>query len=219
MLVELHSRPRPSVLPTPKGSYTIPTYDAEAMGIEVELLIDWYLPRTGQKYPASERLTFLAQWKPLFAEMTALQPTWVLRDYHSPNLIWLSEREGIEKVGLIDFQDAMMGPPAYDVASLLQDARVTMPEALELQGLSRYAAGRKLREPSFDMAAFARAYAIMGAQRNTKILGIFARLNDRDGKPGYLKHIPRIHAYLQRSLAHPALSPLKRWYEQRVPAP
>ncbi len=218
-LVELHARPRPAQLATPKGPYTIPPYDMDAMAIEVELLIDWYLPRTGQRFPASERQTFLDLWKPLFNEVIRGPQTWVLRDYHSPNLIWLESREGIEKVGIIDFQDAMMGSPAYDVASLLQDARVTVPEALELQGLSRYAKGRKSADPAFDMAAFARSYAIMSAQRATKILGIFARLNDRDGKPGYLKHIPRLYSYLQRSLAHPALSDLKRWYDQRLPPP
>ncbi len=219
VLALIHSRPRPATLATPKGPYTLPSYDRDALTIEIELLLDWYLPRSQSRIPASEKHVFLQYWSKLFAEVEAAPKTWVLRDFHSPNLIWLPEREGVEKIGLIDFQDAMMGPAAYDVASLLQDARVTVPEALELQLLSRYATQRKKDDPSFDMAAFARLYAIMGAQRATKILGIFARLDQRDGKPGYLKHLPRIYAYLQRCLAHPALAEVKRWVDARVPKP
>ncbi|QCK88682.1 tRNA (adenosine(37)-N6)-threonylcarbamoyltransferase complex ATPase subunit type 1 TsaE [Phreatobacter aquaticus] len=219
VLALIHSRPRPATLATPKGPYTLPAYDREALTIEIELLLDWYIPRAQTRIPASEKHVFLQHWAALFAEVEAAPKTWVLRDFHSPNLIWLSEREGVEKIGVIDFQDAMMGPAAYDVASLLQDARVTVPEALELQLLSRYATQRKKDDPSFDMAAFARLYAIMGAQRATKILGIFARLDQRDGKPAYLKHLPRIYAYLQRCLAHPALAEVKRWVDARVPKP
>ena len=109
-----------------------------------------------------------------------------------------------------------MGPAAYDVASLLQDARVDVPETLEVALLSRYARAR-LYDQRFDAAAFARLYATLAAQRATKILGIFARLNRRDGKPQYLRHIPRILRYLQRSLAHPDLAPLKAWYAANLP--
>ena len=111
----------------------------------------------------------------------------------------------------------MLGSPAYDVASLLQDARVTVPPDLELKLIGLYARERRAADPQFDVAAFARAYAIMGAQRATKILGIFARLDRRDGKPHYLKHLPRIEAYLTRNLAHPALAKLKGWYETYLP--
>jgi aminoglycoside/choline kinase family phosphotransferase len=121
------------------------------------------------------------------------------------------------RVGLIDFQDAVLGPPAYDVASLLQDARVTVTADLELKLIGFYARERKAADPAFDVSAFARAYAIMGAQRATKILGIFARLDRRDGKPHYLKHLPRIEAYLARNLAHPALAKLRAWYETYLP--
>ncbi|MGL4285880.1 MAG: tRNA (adenosine(37)-N6)-threonylcarbamoyltransferase complex ATPase subunit type 1 TsaE [Phreatobacter sp.] len=219
VLAHLHSRPRPDTLGTPKGPYTLPPYDRDALTAEVELLLDWYLPMNQARIPASEKYVFLKHWADLFAEVERAPKTWTLRDYHSPNLIWLAGRDGIEKVGLIDFQDAVLGPAAYDVASLLQDARVTVPETLELQLLSRYATARKAADPSFDMPAFARLYAIMGAQRATKILGIFARLDKRDGKPQYLKHIPRIWAYLHRCLAHPALAQVKRWVDDRVPKP
>ena len=110
-----------------------------------------------------------------------------------------------------------MGSPAYDVASLLQDARVTVPDELELKLLSHYARLRRANDPAFDMAQFARAYAIMAAQRATKILGIFARLNKRDRKPQYLAHIPRVQRYLAKSLLHPALADLKTWYDGQLP--
>ncbi|MFN3852895.1 MAG: tRNA (adenosine(37)-N6)-threonylcarbamoyltransferase complex ATPase subunit type 1 TsaE [Phreatobacter sp.] len=219
VLALIHARPRPATLASPRGPYALPAYDREALAIEVELLVDWYLPRKGPRMPASERHVFLQHWAPLFAEVEAAEKTWVLRDFHSPNLIWLAGREGVERVGLIDFQDAVLGPAAYDVVSLLQDARVTVPEDLEIQLLSRYASARREADPGFDTAAFARLYAIMGAQRATKILGIFARLDQRDGKPHYLAHLPRIHAYLKRCLAHPALAQVRRWIEDRVPPP
>jgi aminoglycoside/choline kinase family phosphotransferase len=126
--------------------------------------------------------------------------------------------EGIKRVGLIDFQDAVLGSPAYDVASLLQDARVTVPAELELKLVTLYARERRAADPAFDVAGFARAYAILGTQRATKVLGIFARLDRRDGKPQYLRHLPRIEAYLARNLAHPALARLKGWYHRHLPA-
>lgn len=218
-LAALHARPRPATLSTPKGPYQVPPYDKGALGIEIELLLDWYIPWKQGKIPASEKQVFINAWMKLFDEVEAAPKTWVLRDYHSPNLIWLGDREGVERVGIIDFQDAMMGPAAYDVVSLTQDARVTVSEDLEIQLLGHYAKLRKAADPAFDVGAFARLYAIMGAQRATKILGIFARLNIRDGKPGYLRHVPRVHAYLERCLAHPALHEVRRWVEARVPRP
>jgi N-acetylmuramate 1-kinase len=143
----------------------------------------------------------------------------VLRDYHSPNLLWLNDRFDVARIGVLDFQDAMIGPPAYDVASLLQDARVDIPEAMEVALLSRYVRARQAVDEQFEAASFVLLYATLAAQRATKILGIFARLDQRDGKPQYLRHIPRLWRYLQRSLAHPALAPLKDWYANNVPAP
>ena len=149
--------------------------------------------------------------------IAAAAPTWTLRDYHSPNLIWLPEREGLKRVGIIDFQDCVMGHPAYDVVSLLQDARVTVPDEMELRLLGHYAQLRKVASPDFDMPAFARAYAILGAQRATKILGIFARLDKRDHKPAYLAHLPRVTRYLRKNLAHPALALLRDWHKANLP--
>ncbi len=109
--------------------------------------------------------------------MLQAPPTWVLRDFHSPNLLWLPEREGLARIGLLDFQDAVLGPAAYDVASLLQDARVDVPEMMEIALLSRYTRARVTADATFDAPAFARAYATLAAQRASKILGIFARLD------------------------------------------
>jgi aminoglycoside/choline kinase family phosphotransferase len=171
----------------------------------------------GSYVSGSVRADFVNIWTEALAEVVAAPPTWTLRDYHSPNLLWLEDREGTARVGLLDFQDAVLGPPAYDVASLLQDARITVEPDLELRLVSLFARERKAADAAFDVAAFARAYAIMGAHRATKVLGIFARLDKRDGKPQYLRHLPRIEAYLARNLAHPVLSKLKSWYQTHVP--
>jgi aminoglycoside/choline kinase family phosphotransferase len=112
-----------------------------------------------------------------------------------------------------------MGHPAYDLVSLLQDARVDIPEALELHLLSRYVGGRQMSDVTFEAADFAMAYAALGAQRASKILGIFVRLAERDGKPGYLRHLPRVYGYLMRDLAHPALAALGEWYARHVAPP
>jgi aminoglycoside/choline kinase family phosphotransferase len=142
-----------------------------------------------------------------------------MRDFHSPNLIWLEERADIARVGIIDFQDAMLGPAAYDLVSLLQDARIDVAEPLELAMLTRYIKARRTADPAFDPASFAELYAILSAQRNTRLLGTFARLNRRDGKPQYLRHQPRIWTYLHRSLAHPSLAAMRQWYAANVPPP
>jgi aminoglycoside/choline kinase family phosphotransferase len=143
----------------------------------------------------------------------------MLRDIHSHNLIWLDDRPDIGKVGVLDFQDAVIGPTAYDLVSLLQDARIDVPESIELSMLARYVAGRRAADPSFDPSAFAETYAAMSAQRNTRLRGTFARLNRRDGKPHYLRHQPRIWTYLSRAFAHPSLASLKEWSLAHVPPP
>jgi aminoglycoside/choline kinase family phosphotransferase len=186
--------------------------------IEAELLLDWFLPRLDVTIADSERGSFRALWRELLQPAIDAPPTWVLRDFHSPNLIWLPQRSGLARLGLIDFQDAVMGSPAYDLASLLQDARVDVPEETELALLGRYVRGRGGQQAHFDAAEFIKIYATLAAQRASKILGIFARLDLRDGKPQYLRHLPRVWAYLQRSLSHPALEALNAWYIAHVPA-
>jgi aminoglycoside/choline kinase family phosphotransferase len=203
----------------PHVDHHIPTYDMDACLIEVELLLEWYLPRLGVTVTDETRSEFFALWRDaLQPVIDTVTPTWVLRDYHSPNLLWLPNREGLQRLGILDFQDAMMGPAAYDLASLLQDARVDVPEEVEVALLGRYVRQRRAADAAFDGGIFIRSYVTLAAQRASKVLGIFARLDMRDGKPHYLRHIPRISDYLQRSLAHPSLQPLNAWYGRHVPA-
>src|SRR5471030_2982366 len=216
LLAALHRAPLPDVLPVEPGvDYRLPRYDLEALLIEAELLVDWYLPRLDAKPAPAMRDAYVTLWRDALAPVFEAPATWVLRDYHSPNLLWLAAREGIARIGLLDFQDAVMGPAAYDLASLLQDARVDVPEMMEIALLSRYTRARRAADAGFDAPAFAKIYATLAAQRASKILGIFARLDARDGKPQYLRHMPRVWTYLQRSLAHPALAPLAAWYRVR----
>jgi N-acetylmuramate 1-kinase len=219
LIAKLHGASLPRVLPVSEGrDHALPSYDLDALLIETELLTEWYAPRVaGLNLSGSVKGEFVHLWREVLAEVVAAPPTWTLRDYHSPNLLWLAGRSGIRRVGLLDFQDAVLGHAAYDVVSLLQDARVTVPAELELKLLSLYASERGGAEPAFDTKAFARAYAILGAQRATKVLGIFARLDARDGKPQYLAHVPRLQAYLVRSLAQPGLARLRVWYETHLP--
>ncbi|MGH6832962.1 MAG: aminoglycoside phosphotransferase family protein, partial [Methyloceanibacter sp.] len=199
--------------------YRLPSFDAGAMLTEASLLIDWFWPVLhGKEAPSALAEEFAALWRPLLAQAEKADLGWVLRDYHSPNLMWLPERAGIRRVGILDFQDALKGPLAYDLVSLLQDARLDVPEALERELLARYCAARGAQNQHFSGDRFVSLYATLGAQRNSKILGIFARLAKRDGKRGYLAHIPRVARYLERDLAHPSLRELRRFYAREFPA-
>src|SRR6185312_2932138 len=175
-------------------------------------------PLLGTSVTPGKRDLYIALWRDALLPTVESAQTWVLRDCHSPNLMWLSDRRDTARVGLLDVQDALMGHPAYDLASLLQAARVDVPETMEISLLSRYTRARLAANPTFDAPAFARVYSTLAAQRASKILGIFARLDRRDGKPQYLRHLPRVGAYLQRALAHPALGSLNAWYGANVPA-
>ena len=207
-----------SLAVSPHVEYRLPRYDMDALLIEAELLLDWYMPRLGAEITPELRKSFVALWSKALQPAIDAKPTWVLRDFHSPNLIWLPKREKLQRVGLLDFQDALMGPGAYDLASLLQDARVDVPEAMEVALLGHYVRSRSEIDEEFDPRSFVALYSTLAAQRASKILGIFARLDRRDGKPQYLRHMPRVWTYLQRALAHPALVSLKTWYNARVPA-
>ncbi len=217
-LAFLHAQRLPDVIAIEgNGDYRIPPYDLDALLIEVELLVDWYLLRVKAPISSGARATFITLWRQALVEAASDPPTWTLRDYHSPNLLWLAQRIGLARIGILDFQDCVLGYPAYDMASLGQDARVDAPDDLELKLLAHYAKLRREADSGFDMAAFAKAYAILAAQRATKILGIFARLDQRDGKPQYLAHLPRVESYLRKSLRHPALADVKAWYEANIP--
>lgn len=192
-------------------------YDREALLIEVDLLPSWYWRhRLAHDIPAAAAEEFAALWTEALASLEGDRRIWTIRDFHSPNLLWLPERRGLQRVGIIDSQDCVMGHPAYDLASLLQDARVDIEPAVTDPLLDHYCALRRTAG-GFDEEGFRRAFAILGAQRSTKILGIFARLYRRDGKPAYLKHMPRVAAHLARNLEHPALKPLRDWFERNLP--
>lgn len=219
VLVHLASSDCPATLPVRGGpAHRIHDFDRDALQFETGLLLDWFwAERRPGDDPQPQRETFRALWDRAFDALDLSAPVWVLRDYHSPNLIWRPDRDGLARAGIIDYQDAVMGHAAYDLASLLQDARIDVPPAREDRHYARYVELRAAADGSFDADAFASAYAILGAQRCTKILGIFARLNRRDGKPGYLRHIPRVSAYLERDLAHPVLGDLKDWFDAHLP--
>lgn len=219
-LVTLRRVPVPMAMSLPDGgAYSLPHYDRDALRIETELLLDWYWPAVhGAPAPENVRAAFADAWRPIFDRVLVLPRGWVLRDFHSPNLMWLADGEdGADRVGVLDFQDALEGPPAYDLVSLLQDARLDVPPELETRVFEDYCARAREQDPAFDREAFAYSYAALGAQRNTKILGIFARLARRDGKPQYLAHIPRIWRYLERDLAAPGLADVKSWYDRHLP--
>ena len=220
MLAALHKLALPEALPlTPSTAYAIPLFDTDALMVEIGLMPEWYLPDRNAPLAEPAHAAFVAIWRELLGKLGSEPKTWGLRDFHSPNLIWLADRAEIAKVGIIDFQDTVLAPAAYDLVSLLQDARIDVPEQLELVLLTRYIKARLTADGDFNPAHFAETYALMSAQRNTKLLGIFARLNRRDGKPHYLRHLPRIWTYLNRSLAHPALAGLREWYAANVPPP
>jgi tRNA threonylcarbamoyl adenosine modification protein YjeE len=218
VLAAMHGQAWPAVAEGPHGTrHALPRYDRGALEVETALFLERFLPAaTGA--PASARAVeaFRTAWDGPFAAFEAAPATWTLLDYHSPNLHWLPDRQGLGRIGIIDVQDARLGPAAYDVASLLQDARVTVPPALEAELMARYLAARRA-EPTFDPEAFAAVYAICAAQRATRILGVFARLAVEDGKPAYLRHIPRLLDYLKRALSHPVLAPVKEWYDAHAP--
>jgi aminoglycoside/choline kinase family phosphotransferase len=177
----------------------------------VALFTDWYVPAVRLEVDES---AYFAAWRAAWggvARRAAENPVLVLRDYHADNLM---VRPGGEQLGLLDFQDALAGHPAYDLVSLLQDARRDVSPALEEEMLARYARAANVA----DQALFRADYEVLGAQRNTKILGIFTRLWKRDNKPFYPTMHPRIWGYLERNLAHPALAPVRDWFDAYIPA-
>lgn len=213
-LAALHEKPAPEKIDLPNGvQHQIPSFDADAMKIETSLLIDWYLPyiHPGQPTDEGQRRAFFSVWDELIAKLSDVEIGLLLRDFHSPNIIWQNNKSGVGQVGIIDFQDAMIGPTAYDLASLVQDARVTIPANLQERMMQRYI-GIRRQNLAFDEKAFRKAFAIMSAQRNCKLVGIWVRLMKRDGKPHYMKHMPRTFAYLRSALEHPDLAPLRDWF-------
>lgn len=213
-LVFMHGHDWPAVAPLPDGSlYRLPPYDREAMLVEVSLFPDWSGHGGEPPFPKEQRDAFLAAWSKMLDRVGASSTIWVMRDFHSPNILWQAGAAGTDRVGVIDFQDALIGHPAYDVASLAQDARVPLTIAQEAGLKARYVEGRRAGDLRFDTETFSAAYAVMGLQRATKLLGIFTRLALAEGKPGYLRYRERVKAIVRRNLAHRFLSDMRVWYE------
>jgi hypothetical protein len=197
--------------PPPPG---VPAYDDTTFLAESDLLIDWFLPAVADQItPDDLRPDYHRAWRLALPLARTGQDVLVLRDYHADNLMWLPTRAGIARVGLLDFQDARVGPRAYDLVSLLEDARRKVAPSLVEAMIARYLAAF----PDLDAAGLGAAYAVLGAQRNAKIIGIFTRLSRRDRKHGYLDMIPRVWRLLEGDLAHPALAPVRAWFDQAVP--
>ncbi len=203
-LVEVQRAPPPA---------TAAPYDDALFLAELALAPDWFMPLAGLALPAAGRADFFALWRRLLPLARRAGTSLVLRDYHADNLLWLPQRQGAARVGLLDFQDAVTGPAPYDLVSLLEDARRNVAAATAAAARARYLAAFAGR----DADAFATACAVLGAQRNLKIVGIFCRLAVRDGKPAYLALLPRVWGHLARNLEHPALAPLAAWLARWVP--
>ncbi|MEO1330213.1 MAG: phosphotransferase [Pseudomonadota bacterium] len=203
------------------ASYAVPPYDLAALRSEALLAVHWWSPGASDLAapdPALQvdlRAAFIEAFDAACAPVAEARSVLSLRDFHAENLIWLPERSGAARVGLLDYQDALAGHPAYDLVSLLEDARRDVSPELADAMISRFETAAAMA----DGEAFRAAYAALGAQRNLKIVGIFARLWLRDGKDRYLAHIPRVWRYLRRDLEHPALASLKALVEARIPEP
>ncbi len=219
MLAAIHAAPRAAVLPIPGGGdHRLLALSSAVLAADLAMFVDWYVPHaTGEPSDPATAESFMSVWNSLFPRLAAAEESWVLFDMQSPNLFWLPERSGIARIGLIDFQDMFVGPAAYDVATLCQDARVTVSPELEAALVGRYVAARRAEGRAFDAHGFGETYAILAAARTLKNMGVFARLADRLGKPQYLQHLPRMDDYLQRNLKHPVLSDLAVWYERHLP--
>jgi len=198
LLAELHKHP-PAELPP---------YSRVELHREAGLFTEWYAPAVDLTIDVA---SYRAAWDSAFAALEDGPRVTVLRDYHAENIMLIEGQQGPAALGLLDFQDALVGHPAYDLVSLLQDARREVSPALEREMRALYA------QAASPNPGFEDAYAILGAQRNAKILGIFTRLWKRDGKPRYLAYLPRVWGYLERDLGHPALAEVAVWFADNVP--
>ncbi len=194
-------------------SLSLPFYDEELYLREVSLFPDWFLPQVlGKEKALSLRSEYMDIWREILCSFPLGRSIFVHRDFHADNLMWLPERSGTKRVGLLDFQDAVIGDSAYDIVSLLEDARRDVPAQIVESMIARY-----LARTGVDADNFHNSYNILGAQRNSKIIGIFVRLAVRDGKENYLKFLPRVWGHLQRDIKHPLLKKLYDWLELHVP--
>jgi len=210
VMVHLHRHTPPQKIKLDAGpEYTVPDYNNDALMTEACTLTEWYLPACEITLSPEALQEYRDLWLEVFEQCRVGADVLILRDYHVDNIMMLENSQ----VGLLDFQDAIIGPPAYDLVSLLQDCRYHVPHVIEQAMLQRYLAAR----PDLDAESFATAYTLMGAQRHTKIIGVFTRLWQRDGKPGYLRMIPYLWDLLENTLSHPALADMKRWMDTNIP--
>jgi aminoglycoside/choline kinase family phosphotransferase len=211
VLAKLHAEPAPALLAPGTPLYV---YDDIALLAETDLLTEWFLPLAlGRKATDAEREEHRALWQAALRKVENDDRVLVHRDFHAQNLLWMPERQGVARVGLIDFQDAVAGSRAYDLISLTEDARRDVSPELAEKTTAHYLAAAQ----GLDEARFRAEMAVMAAQRNAKIVGIFARLYKRDAKPRYLALLPRVWGHLERDLAHPSLAALRTWYDRTIP--
>ena len=215
-LAVLHDAGAPTeTLHGPGGDWPLLTYDETALQGGADLFVEW-LPKLDDRvrFDAAAIADWRAAWAPIVASGAAGASVMAHRDYHAENLIWLPQRDGAARVGMIDFQDAVRAHPSWDLHSLLQDARRDVSPALEAEALDRYFALR----PGVNRAAFMADYSGLAALNEARIIGIFARLIARDGKPRYRQFLPRMWRHLNANLEQPALAPVARWFDRHVPA-
>jgi N-acetylmuramate 1-kinase len=216
VLSQLHAEGAPPALGIHKPLYA---YDETALLAETDLMTEWFIPLAlGRPVSEEEQEEHRTLWRSALAPVLAEPAVFVHRDYHAQNLFWLPQRQGVARVGMIDFQDAVAGAPGYDLISLIKDARRDVSVGLAEAMMQRYVKSRRSSDASFNAEACRSQAAAVAAQRNTKIAGIFSRLYMRDGKPRYLSYLPRVWRYLDRDLQHPALAHLKHWYDRKIPA-
>ncbi len=208
-LVHLHELSSAKTAPA-----EIPAYDMDRLLAEAILFIDWYMPAVGAEKNDEMRAAYESAWRQAFSKVAEKRETLVLRDYHVDNLMWLPGRTGTARCGLLDFQDALIGARAYDLMSLIEDARRDVTHERANRLIAKYiAACGDVHETELR-----RDIAVLGAGRHAKVIGIFTRLCHRDGKAQYLHHIPRVWRLLEHDLGHSALEPVAAWFSAHVPA-
>ena len=204
VLLDLHAAPPP----------TLDLYDTQMMTRMASLAFDWYQLGAQAAVDVRAKSAFDMAFSALLDSKVSPPSVLIQRDYHAENLLWLPERSGTARVGLLDYQDALLGHPAYDLVSLLKDARRDVPEAIEAAMITRY-----IKAANLDDGGFRDAYHVLGLQRNLRILGVFARLSMHFGKPSYIDLIPRVWGYIQRDLAHPVNQPVAEILVAALPEP
>lgn len=191
----------------------VPPYDHAALMREIALFTDWYLPAVMKEDAAldTRRAEFTRLWDALLRQHPLATDVVVLRDYHADNLLWLADRQGVKRVGQLDFQDALLGHAAYDLVSLLEDARRDVRPQTVQAALDHYCT-----LTGCDREELMAAYAVLGAQRQAKIIGIFVRLGVRDGKTHYTNYLPRVWGHFEHDLSHPLLADIRAWVDAHI---